>query len=142
MDVHGAGAQRSDPKSGDPDAYPTGHGPQGDAIRIYNYVRCVRDAENAREATFIRGDANTDNRVDISDAIYNLGYLFAGSSAPTCLDAADGNDDGEVDIGDVIMILFSQFARGAELPEPYQECGIDRTEDRLDCNRILSCEVP
>lgn len=40
-DVHGAGAQRSDPKTGDPDNYPTGHGPQGDAIRIYNYVRCV-----------------------------------------------------------------------------------------------------
>ena len=45
LDVHGAGAQRSDPKSGDPDAYPTGHGPQGDAIRIYNTVRCVRDGE-------------------------------------------------------------------------------------------------
>ncbi|WP_321404863.1 DUF1566 domain-containing protein [Maridesulfovibrio sp.] len=41
MDVHGAGAQRSDPKSGTPDAYPNGHGPQGDDIRIYNYVRCV-----------------------------------------------------------------------------------------------------
>jgi len=44
VDVHGAGAQRSDPKSGDPGDYPTGHGPQGDAIRIYNYVRLVRDA--------------------------------------------------------------------------------------------------
>jgi len=44
MDVHGAGAQRSDPKVGDPKAFPTGRGPQGDAIRIYNYVRLVRDA--------------------------------------------------------------------------------------------------
>ena len=43
VDVHGAGAQRSDPKVGDPNDYPTGHGPQGDAIRIFNYVRCVRD---------------------------------------------------------------------------------------------------
>jgi hypothetical protein len=42
LDVHGAGAQRSDPKSGNPADYPTGHGPQGDAIRIYNYVRAVR----------------------------------------------------------------------------------------------------
>ncbi|MCP4414462.1 MAG: DUF1566 domain-containing protein, partial [Gammaproteobacteria bacterium] len=39
VDVHGAGAQRSDPKIGDPNNYPTGHGPQGDAIRILNYVR-------------------------------------------------------------------------------------------------------
>ncbi len=43
MDVHGAGAQRSDPKEGDPSEFPQGLGPQGDARRIYNYVRCVRD---------------------------------------------------------------------------------------------------
>ena len=43
QDVHGAGAQRSDSKLGDPDDYPFGHGPQGDAVRIYNYVRLVRD---------------------------------------------------------------------------------------------------
>lgn len=42
LDVHGAGAQRSDPKTGDPDEYPEGHGPQGDVIRILNYVRPVR----------------------------------------------------------------------------------------------------
>jgi len=46
MDVHGAGAQRSDPKSGDPANWPHGNGPQGDVIRIYNYVRLVRDASN------------------------------------------------------------------------------------------------
>ncbi len=42
MDVHGAGAQRSDPKSGNPASYPYGNGPQGDVVRIYNYVRLVR----------------------------------------------------------------------------------------------------
>ena len=42
VDVHGAGSQRSDPKSGNPADYPTGRGPQGDAIRINNYVRLVR----------------------------------------------------------------------------------------------------
>ena len=42
IDIHGAGAQRSDPKTGNPCDYPNGFGPQGDAIRIYNYVRLVR----------------------------------------------------------------------------------------------------
>jgi hypothetical protein len=42
MDVHGAGAQRSDPKNGDPEDYPDGFGPQGDARRIFNYARCIR----------------------------------------------------------------------------------------------------
>lgn len=41
MDVHGAGAQRSDPKSGDASQFPTGRGPQGDCLRIENFVRCV-----------------------------------------------------------------------------------------------------
>ncbi len=43
MDVHGAGCQRSDPKSGDPADYPQYWGPQGDVRYVYNYVRCVRD---------------------------------------------------------------------------------------------------
>lgn len=42
MDVHGAGCQRSDPKSGDPDDYPSYFGPQGDVRRVFNHVRCVR----------------------------------------------------------------------------------------------------
>ena len=42
VDVHGAGAQRSDPKAGDPKVFPHGRGPQGDVIRIFNFVRLVR----------------------------------------------------------------------------------------------------
>jgi hypothetical protein len=51
MDVHGAGAQRSDQKGGDfsgftyvPDGYYFEPSPQGDATRIYNFVRLVRNA--------------------------------------------------------------------------------------------------
>lgn len=42
MDVHGAGAQRSDPKTGSAEI---GHGPQGDAIRVKNHVRCVQGGD-------------------------------------------------------------------------------------------------
>jgi hypothetical protein len=42
IDVHGAGSQRADPKDGDPAMYPQGFGPQGDEVRILNFVRCVR----------------------------------------------------------------------------------------------------
>jgi hypothetical protein len=44
-DVHGAGAQRSDPKAGDPIEWASGNGPQGDAVRIEHYVRLVRGGE-------------------------------------------------------------------------------------------------
>ncbi len=46
VDVHGAGAQRSDPKAGDPSRW----GPMGgqrDQVRIHNHARCVRDADPA-----------------------------------------------------------------------------------------------
>ncbi|CAK0745616.1 hypothetical protein CCP3SC1_1550002 [Gammaproteobacteria bacterium] len=57
IDIHGAGAQRSDPKIGPPYSFATsynvikggvtytgyGHGPQNDAIRGLNYVRLVRN---------------------------------------------------------------------------------------------------
>lgn len=62
-DVHGAGAQRSDPKAGNPADYPTGRGPQGDAIRIYNYVRLVRGSATTAQAT--------DNAADLA---YSSGW--------------------------------------------------------------------
>lgn len=45
MDVHGAGAQRSDAKTGDRSQLPQSRGPQGDVLRTYNFVRCVRGGE-------------------------------------------------------------------------------------------------
>lgn len=43
VDVHGAGAQRSDPKTGKEADYPkSGNGPQGDVQAVFNYVRAVR----------------------------------------------------------------------------------------------------
>lgn len=52
LDTHGAGAQRTDPKSGSVTSYYLGvdingnpvygRGPQGDVVRIYNYARLVR----------------------------------------------------------------------------------------------------
>jgi len=75
MDVHGAGAQQSDPKSGDPDDYPNGHGPQGDVVRIYNYVRCVRGPGgvdlNPQYFSIIQNayDASSDNDIIMIQAL-------------------------------------------------------------------------
>jgi len=61
-DVHGAGCQRSDPKTGNASDFPTGRGPQGDAIRILNYVRLVR---YVNPSTGIN-----ENKEDISPNLY------------------------------------------------------------------------
>lgn len=58
MDVHGAGAQRSDPKTGDPSDYPDYFGPQGDVRYVFNYVRCVRDISASSSVDEIQGDLN------------------------------------------------------------------------------------
>lgn len=55
MDVHGAGAQRSDPKTG---SSGLGHGPQGDARRITNFVRCVRGGTAAVSTGAVSSDSN------------------------------------------------------------------------------------
>ncbi len=73
-DVHGAGAQRSDPKSGDPDDYSDGHGPQGDVVYIYNYARCVRDDSSA----------NTANKYPIADSGQNKCYDDGTSGEISC----------------------------------------------------------
>jgi len=56
MDVHGAGAQRSDPKTGDAADYPSYFGPQGDVRRMENYVRCVRSGVD--DATITGGEVD------------------------------------------------------------------------------------
>ncbi len=44
MDVHGAGAQRSDPKVEETGrTYPLYRGPQGDLVMVNNHCRCVRN---------------------------------------------------------------------------------------------------
>jgi len=50
-DVHGAGCQRCEFKSGDPDDYPCGFGPQGDVVRICNLARCVAEMRNSYAAS-------------------------------------------------------------------------------------------
>ena len=80
---------------------------------------------------FIRGDSNSDGRVDLSDPINILDFLFAGTESQKCFDAADGNDDGRVDLADAIFLLGFFFAGGPRIPSPYPDRGFDPTEDAL-----------
>ena len=85
--------------------------------------------------TFIRGDSNNDKKVDLSDAIFTLSYLFQGGSEPACLDATDTNDDGIVDIADPIKTLFVLF-QGSSMPQPYPSAGYDLTQDNIICDKL------
>lgn len=87
---------------------------------------------------FIRGDANQDGNIDISDAVYILRYLFV-IGPMGCQDAADVNDDGVIDIGDAVRLLDFLFWSGAApIPAPYPEPGQDPTPDTLRCGEVKS----
>ena len=87
--------------------------------------------------TFQRGDVNSDGRINIADAIALLGHLFGGSPPPACPDTGDANDDGKLNIADAIAILGHLFGGAGDLPAPFNECGVDPTEDSLG-----TCDYP
>ncbi len=90
---------------------------------------------------FIRGDSNSDGKVNISDASSTLVFLFVNATkAPLCLDAADATNDGIVNITDPIYSLNFLFLGGPAIPEPSPACGVDPTPDALDCGRVPVCE--
>ncbi len=83
--------------------------------------------------TFIRGDANRDFTVDISDPILLLDLLFGSTTQLSCEDAGDANDDGSLDISDAVVILQVLFNGSGPLPPPYPVAGVDPTPDALGC---------
>jgi rhodanese-related sulfurtransferase len=94
---------------------------------------------DACEELFRRGDANSDKRVDISDAIFILLFLFDKGRDPACPDAADANDDGAMEIADGVAVLYYLFLGQGALPAPFRECGLDVTNDGLACSSDLPC---
>ncbi len=90
---------------------------------------------------FLRGDANDDATVDISDAIFTLGALFGGVGGISCEDAGDSNDDGTVDISDPINSLNVLFVGVGTIPSPgITDCGVDPTaDDGIGCAAYASC---
>ncbi len=107
-DVHGAGAQRSDPKTGDPADWPYGHGPQGDVIRIYNHVRCVRTVL----ISYTCGDVNDDSSINIGDAIFLVNYIFRSGTSPEPIESGDANCDESINIADVVYLINYIFSGG------------------------------
>jgi len=67
----------------------------------------------------ICADVNGDGKVDISDAVYLVLYLFRNGDPPDCPESyticADANGDGEVTISDVVY-LINYLLKGGDPP--------------------------
>jgi hypothetical protein len=58
------------------------------------------------------GDANADNDVNVSDAVYIINYVFVGGNPPDPLSAADVNCDATVNVSDAVWIINYVFVGG------------------------------
>ncbi|MBI4601553.1 MAG: VCBS repeat-containing protein [Planctomycetes bacterium] len=92
------------------------------------------------EKRFIRGDADADGDVDITDAITILLHLFAGGPAP-CLEAMDINRYYTgVNVADASHLASFLFLSGWTPEPPYPDCArFETLRDRLPCERS-ACE--
>ncbi len=82
---------------------------------------------------FLRGDSTADAKLDLSDPVSTLGYLFLGRPSPSCIDSLDSDDSGVIDISDSIYLLNYLFSGGLPPPTPFPELGSDPTADKLSC---------
>ena len=74
---------------------------------------------------FRRGFVNRDARLDLSDAIFLINYIFLGGLEPECLPSANVNGDSRLDLSDSIWLIGYIFRGTAPPRDPFQECGDD-----------------
>lgn len=86
---------------------------------------------------FRRGDADGNQVMNLTDAVYTLSHLFQGGAAPRCQDAGDADDSGVLDLTDPIYMLNHLFRGGSTPPAPGPDlCGADPTQgDDLGCEQ-------
>jgi hypothetical protein len=141
-----AGDYRLTPGSPAQDAVPPSGGPEGSDLAGLPRLACGRldmgafEVQECPERIFRRGDVNGDGRIDITDPVATLGYLFSGAAEPGCPKSADVNDDGSLNIADPIALLSYLFLGGEEPRPPFPGCGPDPTADGLPCGRPGACE--
>ncbi len=88
---------------------------------------------NCMQEEFLRGDANEDGAVSISDAVYMVQYLFLSGPASDCERTGDANGDGFLNVADAVYLLNAYFSGGAAIPAPYPDCDLDPFASALEC---------
>ena len=83
----------------------------------------------AADPIFLRGDANGDGQVSISDALTIRRFLFSfsGDPLPPCLEAANADDNEGVNIADFVVVLNALFYGSTPPMTPFPTAGSDPT---------------
>jgi hypothetical protein len=91
------------------------------------------------ERPFLRGNVNGDGKVDLSDGLALLGFLFLSGVEPPCMLAADTNSDSTFNISDAVFLLNHLFRGGPGPAAPYPECGFQTVPSSFDCDGSTGC---
>ncbi len=67
-------------------------------------------------------------------------YLQAESHKCVPFKRGNTNADARIDIADAIFMLRHLFAQAGPLKPPFGECGVDPSEDTLDCASFAPCQ--
>lgn len=89
---------------------------------------------------YIRGDCSPDLRLNVSDAVRVLNFLFVSPEAPPCLAACDADASGTLNITDGVYVLAFLFLGGPAPPRPGPTCGVDTSPGALECASSI-CNV-
>ena len=84
---------------------------------------------------FERGDVDQSGRLNITDAVVILGFLFTvPAPAVFCADSADVDDDGRIAVTNAIRLLQHLYQGGPPPEEPsLGRPGPDPSPDELGC---------
>ena len=114
-------------------------GQDGSANRLS--IAVVRDV--VVKPRFVRGDANSDDQINLTDGIAILGFLFGGEATPSCMQAANTTGSGgTLTITDAVLVFSWLFAGGDDPAPPSpsvanypaSDCGVEPNENStLDC---------
>ena len=79
-----------------------------DAGRVFVYVLGTEEVC----LNYICGDANDDNKVNVSDAVSIINYVFSGGETPNPIESCDGNCDDKCNVSDAVYIINFVFSGG------------------------------
>jgi hypothetical protein len=124
-DINGAGAQGSDPKSGEKPA--SGINGQGDAVRILNYARCVRGGNVKSTPAGNPNNTRPASRIDVIETLPaatatpgGSGGGGGGTPSPEAIAACSSSTVGDACHFSTLFGEVNGTCRTVEIPEVIQ----------------------
>ena len=113
-------------------------GPHGELL-VYR-ARVDEGAIRGLTESFLRGDINSDNVVEVSDSVRLFNFLFRAGPLTDCRLAADVNNNNSIDLSDGIYGLNFLFMGGPAPAPPFPACGVlELVDGTLTCESAEIC---